>query len=348
VLTSFFRTRRRFGSVSGVLGAASVLVIASAATVHRASAHATIGALAARARARLTAQPSLNAFGVSQQLRLRFALPGGRVEFPLEVNGDPAAMTYAWVPVDDSIAIPDSANVPRRVTDSNFVAPTRPGFYHLAVSSGIDRVVLPEPTLAVMVPFAEKKGTRLNGYRIGTYLAERFTGHKDRPAGFLPVRESDLGMHVSTHLTLADFITHDTQSAVWPKYVALDPQLLDKLELVLARVGRNAKLSSTDGDSAEVAFDVHSGFRTPAHNRRVPRSARDSRHQYGEAADVAIDANGDGRVTRTDQVLVARAVDEVEQEHPDLVGGLGLYVSRRYRTPYVHIDVRGTRTRWTG
>jgi uncharacterized protein YcbK (DUF882 family) len=316
--------------------------------VHRASAHATIGALAARARARLTAQPSLNAFGVSQQLRLRFALPGGRVEFPLEVNGDPAAMTYAWVPVDDSIAIPDSANVPRRVTDSNFVAPTRPGFYHLAVSSGIDRVVLPEPTLAVMVPFAEKKGTRLNGYRIGTYLAERFTGHKDRPAGFLPVRESDLGMHVSTHLTLADFITHDTQSAVWPKYVALDPQLLDKLELVLARVGRNAKLSSTDGDSAEVAFDVHSGFRTPAHNRRVPRSARDSRHQYGEAADVAIDANGDGRVTRTDQVLVARAVDEVEQEHPDLVGGLGLYVSRRYRTPYVHIDVRGTRTRWTG
>jgi len=25
-----------------------------------------------------------------------------------------------------------------------------------------------------------------------------------------------------------------------------------------------------------------------------------------------------------------------------------MYVSRRYRTPYVHIDVRGTRKRWTG
>lgn len=341
-----------------MFGAASVLIIASAASVHRASAHGSIGAFAARARERLSAEPSLNAFGVSQQLRLRMALPGQHVEFPLEVTGDPAGMSYAWVPVDDSMTTPDSLGGSQRITDSNFVAPTQPGFYHLAVQNGGDRVVVLEPTLAVMVPFADKKGPRLNGYRIGTYLAERFRSHKDRPDGFLPVREADLGLHVSTHLTLGDFITHDGQGAVWPKYVAINPRLLDKLELVLARVGKNARLASTDGDSAEVgsgdggadevAFDVHSGFRTPAHNRHVPHSARDSRHQYGEAADVAIDANGDGRVTRTDQVLVARAVDEVEQEHPELVGGLGIYVSRRYRTPYVHIDVRGIRMRWTG
>ena len=54
---------------------------------------------------------------------------------------------------------------------------------------------------------------------------------------------------------------------------------------------------------------MHSGFRTPAHNAGVRRAARDSRHQYGDAADVAIDANGDGRVTLTDEMLVARAVD---------------------------------------
>jgi hypothetical protein len=30
------------------------------------------------------------------------------------------------------------------------------------------------------------------------------------------------------------------------------------------------------------------------------------------------------------------------------VGGLGLYTSRRYRTPYVHIDARGKRSRWQG
>jgi hypothetical protein len=41
-------------------------------------------------------------------------------------------------------------------------------------------------------------------------------------------------------------------------------------------------------------------------------------------------------------------VAQVEDEHPDLVGGLGLYVSHLYRTPYVHIDTRGTRSRWKG
>ncbi len=98
----------------------------------------------------------------------------------------------------------------------------------------------------------------------------------------------------------------------------------------------------------DVAFDVHSGFRTPAHNGGVWRAARDSRHQYGDAADVAIDADGDGRVTLRDELIVARAVEQVEAEHPDLVGGLGLYTSRHYRTPYVHIDARGKRSRWTG
>ncbi len=97
-----------------------------------------------------------------------------------------------------------------------------------------------------------------------------------------------------------------------------------------------------------MAFDVHSGFRTPTHNGGVPRSALDSRHEYGDAADVAIDADGDGRVTLKDELLVARAVDQVEDEHPDLVGGLGLYTSHLYRTPYVHIDARGTRSRWKG
>ena len=97
-----------------------------------------------------------------------------------------------------------------------------------------------------------------------------------------------------------------------------------------------------------MAFDVHSGFRTPAHNAGVWRAAQDSRHEYGDAADLAIDANGDGRITLADQLIVARAVEQVELEHPDLVGGLGLYTSRNYRTPYVHIDTRGKRSRWKG
>jgi uncharacterized protein YcbK (DUF882 family) len=145
---------------------------------------------------------------------------------------------------------------------------------------------------------------------------------------------------VSKHLKLGDFVTHDDQDNVWPKYVALNPRLLDKLELVLADVGGRAH--------AEMVVDVHSGFRAPSHNREVRRAAKDSRHQYGDAADVQIDANGDGKIDMADEILVMRAVERVEKSHPDLVGGLGLYTSRRYRTPYLHIDTRGQRSRWRG
>jgi uncharacterized protein YcbK (DUF882 family) len=297
---------------------------------------------AAIAAAHLSAGPGPNAFGDSRAVRVRFTLPGAAVEFPIDVSGDASTLTYEWTRGQDS-----AADAPRPLAGTSFIAPSAPGFYHLVLVRGIERQVIPEPTLAVLVPFSEKVGSMLNGYHIGTYLAERLSPH-DHPAGFLEVRPTDVSLRVSTHLKLGDFITHDAQAAVWPKYVALNPRLLDKLELVLEKIGSEARLSQPDDSAPEVAFDVHSGFRTPAHNKVVRRSARDSRHQYGDAADLAIDADGDGRVTIKDAVLVARAVNQVEDEHPDLVGGLGLYTSRRYRTPYVHIDARGKRSRWKG
>jgi hypothetical protein len=39
-------------------------------------------------------------------------------------------------------------------------------------------------------------------------------------------------------------------------------------------------------------------------------------------------------------------VEVVEQEHPDLIGGMGLY--NRGTASYVHIDARGRRARWRG
>jgi len=110
-----------------------------------------------------------------------------------------------------------------------------------------------------------------------------------------------------------------------------------------------AHLARQRGDSGRVGLNVsvHSGFRTPSWNL-INRFAGDSRHQYGDAADVAIDANADGRFTLADSKLVALAVEAVERDYPELVGGLGLYSGPKYRTPYVHIDARGTRARWRG
>ncbi|MEP7343756.1 MAG: D-Ala-D-Ala carboxypeptidase family metallohydrolase [Gemmatimonadaceae bacterium] len=284
------------------------------------------------------AQLAMNAYGRSGAVRMHFALPGESVDFPLEVHGDPNHMRYSWLPLRNG-----RATEPQSLAGA-LVAPREPGFYRLAVLSDSSLRVFDDLPLAVIVPFSEKSGNSLNGYRIGRYRGERRPfGSATTPRGFVQVTAGDLDIRVTEHLRLADFVTHDTQSG-WPRYVALDPRILDKLELVFG------VLASAPSDSAlstgRVAVDVHSGFRTPLYNRRVSRSAGDSRHQYGDAADIAIDVDRNGRVNASDVRLLASAVELVEKEHPDLLGGLGVYT--RNGAPYVHVDSRGIRVRWRG
>ena len=286
---------------------------------------------------------SRNAFGRSGEVRVLFALPGEAVTYPMELRSDPTEMSYAWVPFADTGSVQALPRESTRPLEPRFEAPSTPGFYRLALVKGTERVIVDGPALSVMVPFSAKVGKTLNGYRIGTYLAERLgtRSNEEAPPGFVEIDEGDLEVPLSKHLRLADFVSHDNQES-WPRYAALDGRLLDKIELVVTEI---AHLSGKNDDGT-FQLDVHSGFRTPLHNRGVKRAARDSRHQYGDAADVAIDTNGDGRITFADTRLVARAVDAVEQEHPDLVGGMGLY--NRGGASYVHIDARGKRARWRG
>jgi uncharacterized protein YcbK (DUF882 family) len=283
-----------------------------------------------------------NAFGRSGEVKLLFAMPGERVVFPLAV-GDPTVLRYEWT----SLRGTETGFVPQTLEGAAVSTPLVPGFYYLTLINGADRQILREPTVAVMRPFHEKLGAMLNGYKIGTYLGEKLRGVRsfdpERPDGFLEVWPQYMDLAVSKHLRLRHFLTHDDQANVWPKYVALDTRLLDKLELVFTTLERQRS-----ADAPPLDLDVHSGFRTPAHNNRVIRAARDSRHQYGDAADVVVDANGNGYIDRSDHRIVVSAVDEVERLHPDLVGGLGIYASRNYPTPYVHIDARGKRSRWKG
>ena len=284
---------------------------------------------------------SFNAFGRSGEVKLLFSMPGQRIEFPLAVGGDPATLRYEWT----SLRGTESGFVPMPVDGAEVAAPKDPGFYFLTLVRGEDRQIIREPVVAVMRPFQEKLGTMLNGYRIGTYLAERLRGKEERPDGFLEIFPQHLDLAVSKHLRLRHFVTHDDQAEVWPKYVALNPRLLDKLELVFAELeGQRAEGSATGA----LEVEVHSGFRTPGHNRRISGAAKDSRHQYGDAADVVVDANRNGRFDRSDYRLVVAAVEAIERNHPDLAGGLGIYTSRRFAKPYVHIDARGKRSRWRG
>ena len=337
----------RRGRVAGASTFAVVIVVALAflgfyrpapAVVQTAFVHTSLGAVEPAAFVP-PAEPSLTAFGRSGAVQVRFALPGGDVDYPLAVRGDPTALAYAWVRLADSTSV----EPPRALASDTLTAPAEPGFYRLALTRAGERRVVDGLTLAVLVPFAAKRGPTLNGYRIGTFPGER-TGRKagERPAGFIKVSEADTGLAITKHLRVGDFLTRDGQTT-WPRYAAINPRLLDKLELVVGRIAKQRG----GRKHVDVLIDVHSAFRTPHYNR-FNRFARDSRHQYGDAADIAIDANGDGRLTRRDARLVARVVEQVEAAYPDLAGGVGLYTRAKWRQAFVHIDARGTRVRWRG
>jgi uncharacterized protein YcbK (DUF882 family) len=204
--------------------------------------------------------------------------------------------------------------------------------------------------VVTLTPWQRKLGSYVNGYHMGFWPGERraVTANYENPEGFIEVSREDAATRVSTHFTLRDFLTHD-QEHVWPKYVLVREELLDKLELTL-----NA-LHSFGVATQHVR--VLSGFRSPQYNARGGGEgmARASRHQFGDAADLIIDANRDGRmddlnhdgrVDFEDTRVVERAVQLVEHRHPDLVGGLGLYHETGPSGPFVHIDVRGTKARW--
>lgn len=203
-----------------------------------------------------------------------------------------------------------------------------------------------------MRPFSDKVRGRIGTYRIGNFPSEaravrgRSAGN---PEGFLEITSANQETFVSEHFRLKDFLTKD-QATVWPKYLVLRETLVDKLELVLDELRASGV--------AVQRMRVMSGFRTPQYNAQgvgAGGRVQDSRHQYGDAADVYIvngtrdwmsDLNGDGRVDLRDARVLAAAAERVEQEHPELVGGIGVYPATSAHGPFVHIDVRGTKARW--
>ena len=204
-----------------------------------------------------------------------------------------------------------------------------------------------------MRSFSEKAHDgSIGAYRIGFWPGERGrtrTGAYANPDGFIEVTRDNVSMPVSAHFRLGDFLTHG-QSDVWPKYLVLHERLVDKLELVIAEL---------EHEGVPVRhMTVMSGFRTPAYNAEGgTTSGRSSvsRHMYGDASDVFVDndgdgrmddLNGDGRIDSRDAQVIVNAADRVERAHPELVGGEGVYAATSAHGPFAHVDARGTRVRW--
>ena len=210
-----------------------------------------------------------------------------------------------------------------------------------------------------LTPFSAKERGSIGTYLIGSWPGERGgrgpakapSGRYANPRGFIKVTPENQDTPVSEHFRLRNFLTKN-QPNVWPKYLVLEPRLIDKLELVLEDLERRG--INVNG------VTVMSGFRTPSYNEGGGNTAGRaglSRHMYGDASDIYIDNDGngtmddlnrDGRVDIRDARLIEESVTRVEAEHPELIGGAGVYIACCGHGPFIHIDTRGYRARWTG
>lgn len=240
---------------------------------------------------------------------------------------------------------PDSAASAPNVATAR--EPAAPAVWSLAdtVTGGVFHFI-------ELVPFAAKQDGRVGAYTVGRFPGERSAARlraSGLPAGFVSLTPEMLSMPVSTHLTFGDFASLRDQREVWPRALVLDLRLVDKLELIIQAL--------QDSGIVAARLKVLSGFRTPSVTMRNARTAQapDSRHQYGDAADFIVDANGDGRMddlTRDGRVdlndarFLVRVIRAVEAEHPELVGGIGVYRATGAAGPFVHVDTRGERVRW--
>ena len=199
-------------------------------------------------------------------------------------------------------------------------------------------------------PFADKIDGRIGQYLIGFWPAERqrvsSVAYRN-PSGFIEVTPDNQDTRISEHFRVRDFLTKG-QVGIWPKYLVLREELVDKLELVIADL-------NTQGVAVR-HMSVMSGFRTPSYNGPGGDGRSGvSRHMYGDAADVFVDndrngrmddLNRDGRVDHRDAQVILNAVERVERKHPGLAGGVGVYRANSAHGPFAHVDVRGWRARW--
>lgn len=217
-----------------------------------------------------------------------------------------------------------------------WTAPDAPGTLQVQLVDGTGEAHA--ISLFVLAPL--DGSTVVEGYRIGEYP-------QNAPEGLIRLTEDDMDTPVSPSFTIGQFICKQ-QPGHWPKFLLVSDNLLLRLEAVLAEL-QDDELTEAD------SFFVMSGYRTPFYNTEI-RSARLSRHMYGDAADiypdvvgndsVMDDLNGDGRITRADAEFLYDYAEDLFAAKDLPEGGIGAYDANAIHGPFVHIDGRGTRARW--
>jgi len=299
------------------------------------------------AAARSAESPATVAAGIAVQcqnaispnrVRALTVLPGETVTFEV-VDADPR-LGYVAQPAGGELE-------PLGAGRWTWTSPPDPGLYPIHVLAP-DRANAVTLQAFVVVPYDRLQGELLNGYRIGRYPEKPLRGLASykAPAGFVEVTQENEDELVSPHFRLKQFVCK--QQAGSRKYVVLNERLLLALEHGLDRVNEAGFRATT--------FHVMSGYRTPAYNGSIG-NVRYSLHQWGAAADIFIDENGDGVMDdlngdglsdiRDAEVLYWLVEDAAARpEAQGLIGGLSKYPSTAAHGPFVHVDVREGKARW--
>ena len=204
-------------------------------------------------------------------------------------------------------------------------------------------------TLVNVVPYSSMKNGKLNGYRIGEYAAQPLRGLEqyERPRGFVRLADHNDDLWVSDHYRMRDF---QCKLDGTTKFLVLRTDALVKLEIL------QHELQTRHGLRFD-RFTIMSGYRTPYYNAKIGNETGYSRHLYGDAMDVFIDqnrdgkmddVNRDGRVDTSDARFLLRVAESIDNsaQWGWLKGGAGVYHANAAHGPYLHVDARGYVARW--
>ncbi len=197
----------------------------------------------------------------------------------------------------------------------------------------------------VMVPYKAMKNGKINGYTIGSYPKSTNKLYAI-PAGFIEVTKANERTLVTPNYMLKDFLCK--QSGGYPKYIALRERGIIKLQTIQGYLQQEGIPFNK--------FSFISGYRTPFYNKSIG-NVKNSRHIFGDAYDVFIDNDGDGKMddlnqdgvlNKKDARFLFNKVNEMSKTDwfRPFIGGLGLYGPNSRHSGFIHIDGRGYRARW--
>jgi len=204
-------------------------------------------------------------------------------------------------------------------------------------------------TLVNVVPYDAMRNGTLDGYRIGEYASQPMRGMQqyERPKGFVRLSNDNGGLYVSDHYRMRDF---QCKLDGTTKFMVLRTDALVKLEILQHELRSRYSLKFD-------RFTIMSGYRTPYYNAKIGNETGFSRHLYGDAMDVYIDQdrngkmddiNRDGHVDTNDARFLLRVAESIDNS-PQwgwLKGGAGVYHANAAHGPYLHVDARGYVARW--